>query len=129
MALTIKSIHQIDIGKSKTNNWSIVNPLVSFSEGVFFIIARVENVDKQFMNPENWKISELTGGLVKGFCIEYNYSKQVASQGELYIITVDGGDFSENEEVIVEVNENFLKKKKEDQEPVRKTKVIVSGGD
>lgn len=126
MALTIESVHQIDIGKSKTNNWNIENPLVSFSGGVFFIIARVANASTSTSNIPYWKVSKLNGET--GFLIQYTNPNQKASSGELYIITVSGENFIKNGEVYVEVNENYLKKGSEfNEEPVRKTKIIVSG--
>ncbi len=122
---TVNFVSELPITKEYSGGISIVNPLVSSQAGTLFIIARVENAD--VFKPNFWNYRYTSDNDVPAILIEYTDPNQVPSTGRLYLITIDTIFNTGGQEVVVEVNENFLKKgKKFDEEPVRKTKIIIS---
>lgn len=126
--LEVNSVNEISLSKSETGKVSIENPLVSSQGGMLFIIARVKNADAT--NKKKWNYEYTTDkelGL-PAILIQYTQDQPVPQSDKLYIITINNINFNTGEEVAVEVDEDFWKKKpgpKIGEEPTRKTIVIV----
>ena len=125
MGGTILSVQEINISKSETANYTVNGPIVHYDAqtGIFIVIGRVKNaiVTNGYTG---WQAPANLDGST-GFTIEYAGLKPPLDTDELYIFTVQAG-YSLNTHVTVKVNEQYHSGPKIDEQPRRKTKIIVT---